>query len=247
MLFLPIRPLLLGGDDITFVCDGRIALELATEALTLFEQMDALAALKGKIRACAGVALVKTHAPFSRAYDLAESLCISAKKLLRKNEKEDWSALDWHIGLNSPTETLSALRQRQYRVPLEGQEIQNYILTCRPYLLRQYEGLRTDPSWEWLIEDVLSPDGKGFRTSNPRNTPNWQAHRSKLKTLREIVREGSSEVAEAFQTWKVAHPLLALPDKMKNGFIGQETPLLDAVELLDIHFPLYSPRGRTNE
>src|SRR5262249_55209954 len=33
IVYLPIRPILLGGDDLTFVCDGRVALDLAATAL----------------------------------------------------------------------------------------------------------------------------------------------------------------------------------------------------------------------
>ena len=232
LLSLPIRPILLGGDDFTFVCDGRIALDLATTALTEFEQTNPPDGID-QVRACAGVALVKTHAPFARAYKLAESLCISAKSWLRAQNKENQSALDWHIGLSSPTETLQALRQRQYTAG--GNQ-----LTCRPYPLSQCGRALFEPNWNWLAKDVLGAKGNGFRTSDPSTTPNWQAHRSKLKTLREIVREGRDEVRNALEAWKVAHPKLALPDNgnMKDGFIAARTPLLDAIELLDIHFPL---------
>ena len=225
-LFMPVRPILLGGDDLTFVCDGRIALDLAATALTKFEQaLDPL----GQVRACAGIALVKTHTPFARAYHLAESLCTSAKRRLRDNKWTDRSALDWHIGLSSPTETLTALRSRQYG---------NGTLTCRPYLLRDYEESQSEPDWNWLARDVLGTEGKGFQTSDPEKTPNWQAHRSKLKTLREIVREGKDEIHNTLEAWQVAHPKLALPARMPDGFIGPHSPLLDALELLDIHFPL---------
>ena len=234
-LFLPIRPILLGGDDMTFVCDGRIAMDLAATALAEFEKIPAPDQI-GSVKACAGVALVKTHTPFARAYKLAESLCISAKHMLSNNKHTlsnnkgiDRSALDWHIGLSSPSETLNALRQRQY-----GDE-----LTCRPYLLRQYAEHGFEPSWNWLAEEVLGTTGKGFRTSDPTKTPNWTAHRSKLKALREIVRKKDpNEVENALEAWKVAHPELDLPDKMKSGFIAGRTPFLDAAELLDIHFPL---------
>ena len=228
-LFLPIRPILLGGDDLTFVCDGRLALDLAATALTEFEQ-DSLGPLR-QVRACAGVALVKTHTPFARAYHLAESLCTSAKRRLRDNKWTDWSALDWHIGLSSPTETLAALRHRQYG----GEKLP---WTCRPYLLCQYAPSQSEPDWNWLARDVLGTNDKGFQTSDPEKTPNWQAHRSKLKTLREIVREGENEVRNTLEAWQVAHPKLALPDRMRDGFIGPHSPLLDALELLDIHFPL---------
>ena len=225
-LFLPVRPILLGGDDFTLVCDGRIALDLATAALTEFEQTPPLDHL-GVIRACAGVALVKTHAPFARAYGLAESLCTSAKSWLREHDRQNQSALDWHIGLASSSETLRTLRQRQYNIGTDSGD----KLTCRPYPLCQYSQM-FEPSWHWLTKKVLGTTNKGFRSGL------WQVHRSKLKELRELARDGSDSVKDAFEAWRVAHPSLALPDNIEKGFWEDQTPLLDALELLDIHHPL---------
>lgn len=46
-----------------------------------------------QLTVAAGVAIVKTHYPFARAYELSEALCKSAKRLSR-----DVSTLDWHVG-----------------------------------------------------------------------------------------------------------------------------------------------------
>jgi len=70
--FLPIRPLILSGDDTTFVCDGRIGLQLTARFLELLAQrkIDGTA-----LSACAGIAITGSHFPFHRAYSLAEALC----------------------------------------------------------------------------------------------------------------------------------------------------------------------------
>jgi hypothetical protein len=179
-LYLPLRPILLGGDDFTFVCDGRIALDLAAAALAQFgdTKIDHINA----VQACAGVALVRTHTPFARAYDLAESLCMSAKRFLKDKGMDNESALDWHIGLSSPTETLSELRKRQYRVSTGELE-----LTCCPYRLGRAPESGT---WRWLA--VLGPQGNGFQGM-------WRDHRSKLKTLREVARDNQEAVKKALE------------------------------------------------
>src|SRR5690606_35336429 len=86
-VLLPIRPLLLGGDDLTFVCDGRIALDLAVTAIGEFakHRIPHLGDDGGEtiLSACSGVALVKPHAPFHRSYELADALCASAKREAR--------------------------------------------------------------------------------------------------------------------------------------------------------------------
>jgi hypothetical protein len=66
--FLPFRLLVYGGDDITFVCDGRLGLLLAARYVHAFEQamQDGTSA---PATACAGIAIVKAHYPFARAYN----------------------------------------------------------------------------------------------------------------------------------------------------------------------------------
>jgi len=108
---LPILPILLGGDDMTVICDGQAALQFTHDYLQAFEEQTgkshelfekgspqsqddlldivaeiADAALKDRrLSACAGVAIVKPHYPFFSAYDLAEELINSAKDEVKKH------------------------------------------------------------------------------------------------------------------------------------------------------------------
>src|SRR5262249_52429495 len=91
----PVRPIVFGGDDITLVCEGRIALDLAAELLTQWHEHAEKA--RQDWHACAGVALVKSHYPFFRAYELAAELCSGAKAWLRRNDIGKASALDYEI------------------------------------------------------------------------------------------------------------------------------------------------------
>src|SRR5262249_14443105 len=144
-----------------------------------------------------------------------EALCTSAKQAVRDR---DACALDWHIGFTSPTETLDELRDRQYRQ--EGRR-----LTRRPYLL---DGDPPDCTWHWLVGVVA-----GFH-AHP-----WGERRSKVKALPELAREGAASVQEALRAWQLSAPGLRLPGGLPaNGFHGNDTSLLDAVELLDLHLPL---------
>ncbi|MDW8366254.1 MAG: hypothetical protein RMK49_10455, partial [Abditibacteriales bacterium] len=103
--FLPFRPIVFGGDDVTFVCDGRLGLSLAIEYVRQLEHhTQNLPDGKGKLTACAGIAIVKAHYPFARAYALADELCRSAKNYRREicNQYSEWdgSCLDWHFALS---------------------------------------------------------------------------------------------------------------------------------------------------
>jgi hypothetical protein len=219
---LPIRPILLGGDDFTFICDGRIALDLVETALAKFEQ--AKIPHLGNISASAGIAIVRTHAPFVRAYFMAEGLCTSAKEMLRKKD-DSGSALDWHIGLTRPSESVDDIRRRQY-------SHKEFNLTCRPYRL----GANADESrtWYWLSSTVLDDKEKGLRGEI------WSERRNKVFALSEIVREGPEAVTTALKSWGVGlEKGLSLPKGIENGFLdSQHTPLLDAVELYKLHLPL---------
>ena len=219
---LPLRPLLLGGDDLTFVCDGRIALSLADRVLQLFA--DSHIPYLGKIGACVGVALVRVHEPVVRAYMVAEELCRTAKAKLRKDNRPDECALDWHIGLPRPGEDMTTLRRRNY-------QFDRYRLTCRPYCLGQNgEG----ETWRWLMDYLLDNPDTGLRGLR------WSQRRNKVKEFPGLIMDGPDGVNQALESWKIVDPSLALPRPIhENGFVaGSRTPLLDALEIMDLHLVL---------
>ncbi|MDF5732510.1 MAG: hypothetical protein PUP92_32065 [Rhizonema sp. PD38] len=111
--YLPFRPLVYGGDDITFVCEGRLGLELAALFLKAFEKQPV--ADGQPLTACAGVCVVKTHYPFVRAYEISENLCKEAKTFV-KDERQEYgadyfSAIDWHLAASGLTQILHLLNK----------------------------------------------------------------------------------------------------------------------------------------
>jgi len=224
---LPVRPILLGGDDLTFVCDGRIALDLAETALCVFESELSKIPYLGQIRACAGVSIVRVRSPFIRAYQFAEQLCQSAK-MKAKESGSACCALDWHIGIARPGQALSELRKKQYH---SG----HYELTCRPYCFEdQINKEQGHISWQWLSHVLLDDDLCGLRGKV------WAERRNKVMNLQELVHDGPKIVESALEAWQVIDNKLQFPAPVaKSGFIdNQRTPLLDAVELLDLHLKL---------
>lgn len=110
-MVLPIRPVILAGDDVCFVTAGSIGLECSRVFL---EQLSKLTnAVDGcGYAACAGVALVHTKFPFYQAYQLAEELCSSAKKFGSSlDESGSISAMDWHIEFGQLKENLGSIRE----------------------------------------------------------------------------------------------------------------------------------------
>lgn len=101
-ILLPIRPLITGGDDITFICEGRLGIHLAEKFIKIFGSKTE-EALNKKITACAGVAIVKTKYPFFRAYKLAEELLRKAKEKYREQKEiENKNESSWLSYIISP-------------------------------------------------------------------------------------------------------------------------------------------------
>lgn len=237
---------MLGGDDLTFVCDGRLALDLAVTVLREVERhkIPHLSEDRGgkTLTACAGVALVKVRAPFHRSYELAEGLCQLAKRRRREENQKDgietgcW--LDWHVGTTRPGESVDEIRERQYK---------RNSLTMRPYPLVK-SGSRNE-SWDWLDQELLGPVSvandsfRGFR----EEFNSWSGSRNRVKRLMSLVSNGKDEIDRQIKAWRVTEPKLQMPAGLQDGgFIGSDTPLLDAIELMDLHLRLDPIREETD-
>jgi CRISPR/Cas system-associated protein Cas10 (large subunit of type III CRISPR-Cas system) len=72
-----IREIILGGDDVTVICDANDALSFTQEFLTNFEKETKNSF--AKLTACAGIAFCNEKYPFHYAVSLAETLCGVAK------------------------------------------------------------------------------------------------------------------------------------------------------------------------
>lgn len=76
-----IRPIVLDGDDFTFLCPAKQAVPIAAAFLRKLDELQKENRGKSdKITACAGIAFVYSHFPFYVAYDIAEKACANAKK-----------------------------------------------------------------------------------------------------------------------------------------------------------------------
>lgn len=89
---MPIRPLILGGDDLTLLIHSELALLFTETFLKNFENTtrEELANLTfnpgvDKLTACAGIVFLKPKMPFHQVNRLCESLCTAAKKKSKKH------------------------------------------------------------------------------------------------------------------------------------------------------------------
>ncbi|GAA0201176.1 Cas10/Cmr2 second palm domain-containing protein [Selenomonas dianae] len=108
---LPIRPLVLGGDDMTFVCAAKVAVEFASFVMRHLVHDDTEG--RTPIDSCAGITIMNTSYPFFRGYQMAEELCAAAKKRMRES-KEASCWLDFAILHGDRASTLAQFRAQEY-------------------------------------------------------------------------------------------------------------------------------------
>jgi len=99
-IFMAARPIVLGGDDLTLIIRADLAFKFTRVFMEAFEASSKealekelggfnIAGLPEKLTSCAGIAFIKKAYPFSRAYELAESLCAFAKSRAKEKDNKD--------------------------------------------------------------------------------------------------------------------------------------------------------------
>lgn len=226
---LPFRPLVCAGDDITFVCDGRIALSLTAAFLKRLAREKTPSG--EEFMACAGIAVVKPHFPFFRAYRLSEELCASAKLKAKANDPDQpGSWLDFEIVYSGLPVDLEEYRTRKYSIPglplfSVSDKGREYHLLWRPYAVTGSS--RGDaPAHGWSearrrLRRIIGADGAGKE---------WP--RSKLKGLREAFTMSKDEAVTYYAECESRGNLL---DERSNLFIGDRTEWFDIIDLLDVY------------
>lgn len=104
------RKIITAGDDITFVCNAKLAIP----AVKYFLQN-----LGTEYSACGGIAFFNSHFPFSDAYKVAEACCESAKKRAkintnRGNDGKIGCYLDYQVCTNISAAQLDKYREKNY-------------------------------------------------------------------------------------------------------------------------------------
>ena len=126
-LRLPIRPVVIGGDDLTVIIKGDIAVDFTNSYLNAFKNKTSklfeglvseygLSDFKDGLTACAGIAYVKPSYPFHYAIDLAEGLCSYSKKVAKEiNEVNVPSCLMFHKVQSSFIEDYNTAIERELK------------------------------------------------------------------------------------------------------------------------------------
>ena len=151
-VILPLRPLVVGGDDIIVLCHVRHAMEFVREACRSFTERSEWecqearkqgvelwpASKSGGLTISAGILYAPVSLPLASAIPYAESLLASAKCLGRKRRpygEATPACVDWECVTEGLIDTPHARRQRELRFSdgdLDGEIVE---LTRRPYTI----------------------------------------------------------------------------------------------------------------
>jgi len=140
----PIRPVVLGGDDLTLIIRANLAYEFTKTFLKEFEtrtkeNFKALEpfGIKDKyLTACAGIAYIKDNYPFHYGVHLAENLVKEAKKMSKDIDQNlPPSSLSFYKVQSSFTDKLSEMKKRTHFV-----EESKISFDFGPYLIHKMEG-----------------------------------------------------------------------------------------------------------
>lgn len=236
---LPIRPIILNGDDVTFVCEGHLGIALAVDFLQrIGKRTLGTGDLEQNASACAGVCLIKPHYPFWRGCQIAEELCHSAK-MHSKIEAEDaapGSWLDVHVQFSGMVDSLERVRTDWYQVPgmaepeareYGSKQIKRYNLLARPWNISGPKG----KGMEWREFDNMF-------CSMTKSEERWP--RSRLKQLRHafsISEEAATEYVRECESRDKKLPKVGKWNG-KEPFTNGITPYFDCIELLDYYVAL---------
>ena len=246
---LPIRPIIIGGDDVTFICPGRVGLiyakrfiEFVNETRLLSDELHKIINEKLKQEAlkkgantpiptasdhlscCGGIAIVPAKYPFFRAYELAEALCSVAKQ---KSRAHDDSLIDFAILHGDMYPNIDQLRANQY-VGVEGK------LHYGPYFILKEVPDKTQ------INDLLTLTEKLREVA--------KTSQNKVKKLRSVLTQDAHQIAQFLENSDKIRELLQQETGKTNvtaqdfwqkqtGETALKTRYIDAIEIADFLIP----------
>ncbi|NME28991.1 hypothetical protein HF872_10225 [Megasphaera hexanoica] len=223
--YLPIRPLILGGDDVTFVCPARLAITYAKRFIEyMHSNLHCISSKPRHIASCAGIAILPTSYPFFRGYELAEQLCDAAKVSSRKQDDTCW--LDFAILHGEQAPKLHQIREEEYMGTLGNMHFGPYLVqNVQNQVLSNDHDLSALLNCAAALQKLPGTKVKGLRFILQRD---WSA----IHTFMEQWHHMNLTIPDIPQ-WKDYEETLWHPDS--DGI--EHTPYVDAIEMMDYYIP----------
>lgn len=244
-LVLPVRPLVVGGDDITMLCHVSYAMDFVKAACKKFNEVSksenekALQeigesiwpATSGEITISAGVLYCPVSLPLHSAIAYTEALLASAKTggrkakavLVAKGESEQQpspASIDWEHITDSVIETPAIYRKRH--LYFEDADLKgNVCLTMRPYTMKDYE-----------IVEVLVKKYRSIPTSI-RHKVVQAMDKSKNDRMAFVARIAKNQKQLACDIAEPGFELFGKPSRWHWDSGEMVTDVVDAMQLLE--------------
>jgi len=222
------RPIVIGGDDVTVICDANKALDFTQAYLKAFEnntkknfEEAGLSQYAEKLTACAGISFCNKKFPFHYAYDLAEHLCSYAKE----ESNREASCLVFHNIQSSYVE--------DYRTYIE-QELttrEGVRLLFAPYYTEKEPKIDTLIELHKLFSDSDIPLGK-YRE--------WLSELHKSKEFAELFLERVDALmrakvgTEKYETLNTTLKALNSELGLNHLIVNNKTPMQDILQLKSV-------------
>ena len=157
-----VREIIIGGDDVTVICDANDALSFTKKFLESFEKetstINELKGIQDKLTACAGIAFCNNKYPFHYAVSLAEILCNVAKN----HSNRESSCLMFHNIQSSNVQSWNKIIEDELT-------IQNDTKTIRCDFGAYYLKKEDNPSIQHLLNSVEAYRCEGSPSSRLRS------------------------------------------------------------------------------
>lgn len=232
---LPIRPIVIGGDDLTVICRGDLAVKFVKKYLEAFErETKARKEIGRELTACAGIAFIKSSYPFYYGYDLAEALCREAKKDAKSDEVKKVnnghvaSCLMFHKVQSSFVEDYAEIKRKELTTADGGS------LCFGPYYLNK-ESIdkidkidKTEDRKRWTINDLID---KRDKLAKEENNQVKTAIRQWLTLMHE---DAGAAKQHSKRVTAVNPKMKSIYDLATNGIQRKEATLYPAYDILSL-------------
>ncbi|MBU5293798.1 hypothetical protein KQH90_07095 [Anaerosalibacter bizertensis] len=228
---IPIIPIIIAGDDITFVTNGKIGIECARVFIDYLNKKEIKIYKDNtvKLNACAGVAIVRANYPFMKAYELAEDLCSNAKRTIVKDYKDsekDFSLIDWHLEQGDLMGSIAEIRRENYKSE------DNKYLYMRPIYLNNKSKWNNYRNFKEAYSNITDRkiEIKGKEKIIPR---------SKIKNLREVLKKGENETKIYLELNNISQYFSRFENTQGDHCFYQDKCMyFDAIEIIDLFIAL---------
>ncbi len=234
---IPIIPIIIAGDDITFVTNGKIGIECARVFIEYLNKKEIKIYKDNtvKLNACAGVAIVRANYPFIKAYKLAEDLCSNAKRIIAKDYKDsdkDFSLIDWHLEQGDLMGSIKEIREENYRTE-DGK-----YLYMRPLYLNNEDRWNNYENFKEAYFNITKR--KIGKEGKEEPIP-----RSKIKKLREILKKGENETRVYIESNNISQYFSRFKNTDgDNCFYKDQCMYFDSIEIIDLFIELDEKEGK---